>query len=344
MPHDEIARAQTARVLLEATDLPIPDIAFAAGFATVRPCDEALRATFAASATRLRAARRAPTLAGAETVTLRLAYRAPMDLDATLTFLSRRAIPHVEACEAGRYMRTVRAPGGPARISLSDAETAVACRVELTDRRDLGLAISRARRMLDLDVDPSAIDAQLAADPVLAPLVAARPGLRSPGAVDGFEMAIRAVVGQQISVSGARTLLGRIAAEHGSQAFDGQAAQLFPDPAELAVVDPASLPMPRSRAETVLAIADACASGGLDLDPDADRHRQHAALLALPGIGPWTAAYIRMRAMGDRDVLLTTDLGVRRAADRLGVDLADGRPNWAPWRSYATHHLWAAGR
>jgi AraC family transcriptional regulator of adaptative response / DNA-3-methyladenine glycosylase II len=279
----------------------------------------------------------------AEPVTVLLAYSGPMDLGATLAFLGRRAIPGVETFEAGSYTRVVRARGGPARIDLSHADEAVACRVELTDRRDLTTTISRARRLLDLDADQTAVDAQLGADPVLGALLAARPGLRSPGAVDGFEMAIRAVVGQQISVSGARTLLGRIAAEHGSRAFDGQAAQLFPGPAQLAAIDPASLPMPRARARTVLAIAAACASGELSLDPDADRERERAALLALPGIGPWTADYIRMRAMGDRDVLLATDLGVRKSADKLGLDLADGRPQWSPWRSYATHHLWAAG-
>jgi AraC family transcriptional regulator of adaptative response / DNA-3-methyladenine glycosylase II len=278
-----------------------------------------------------------------DTATVALAYQAPMDLGATLAFLGRRAITDVEMYEAGRYTRTVCASGGPARITLTAGEGAVTCSVELTDRRDLPMMISRARALLDLDADQPAIDAQLAADPVLGALLAARPGLRSPGAADGFEMAIRAVVGQQISVSGARTLLGRIAAEHGSRAFDGPASLLFPGPATLAAIDPASLPMPRSRARTVLAIAAACACGDLRLDPDADRQREHAALLALPGIGPWTADYIRMRAMGDRDVLLATDLGVRRSADRLGIDLADGRPQWAPWRSYATHHLWAAG-
>ena len=163
--------------------------------------------------------------------------------------------------------------------------------------------------------------------------------MRSPGAADGFETAIRAVVGQQISVSGAHTILGRIAAAHGSPALDGL---LFPSPAQLAAVDPESLPMPRARARTLIAIAAACASGELQLDPGADRDRAHTALLALPGVGPWTADYIRMRALGDRDVLLASDLGVRRSAARLGIDLAGGRPEWAPWRSYATHHLWAA--
>jgi AraC family transcriptional regulator of adaptative response / DNA-3-methyladenine glycosylase II len=280
----------------------------------------------------------------AQTCTVLLAYAAPMDLGATLAFLGRRAIPGVEAYEAGCYARTVRAPRGPARISLCAAEGAVACRLELADRRDRAAVVLRARRLLDLDADPSAVEAGLGADRLLGPLLATRPGLRSPGAVDGFEMAIRAVVGQQISVSGARTLLGRIAGEHGTPAFDdGPATRLFPGPAQLAAIDAASLPMPRSRARTVLAVAGACAAGDLSLDPGADRRREHAALLALPGIGPWTADYIRMRAMGDRDVLLATDLGVRKAADRLGVDLAGGRPEWAPWRSYATHHLWAAG-
>lgn len=288
----------------------------------------------------------APTDPAGATVTLLLEHRKPIDLHATLAFLGRRAVPGVESYEDGRYVRTLRAPGGPARIEIHAAAAAagaVACRIELADRRDLTAVTDRTRRLLDLDADPSAIDARLGADAVLGSLVARRPGLRAPGAVDGFEMAIRAVVGQQISVSGARTLLGRIAAEHGSPAFEGPVCRLFPDAGRLAAADPATLPMPRSRARTVVAIAEACASGAIGLDPDADREREHAALLALPGIGPWTADYVRMRALGDRDVLLATDLGVARSAIALGVDLADGRPQWAPWRSYATHHLWAAG-
>jgi AraC family transcriptional regulator of adaptative response / DNA-3-methyladenine glycosylase II len=273
--------------------------------------------------------------------TAELSCAAALDVAAALAFLGRRAVRGVETREAGCYTRTVRAPGGPARICLSRGEQGVDARVELTDPTDLATVLALARRLLDLDADQPAIDARLAADPALAVLLAARPGLPSPGAADGFEMAIRAVVGQQISVSGAHTILGRIAAEHGSRAFGGEPAHLFPGPADLAGADPASLPMPRSRARTVLAIAEACASGDLCLDPDADRGREHAALLALPGVGPWTADYIRMRALGDRDVLLATDLGVRRSAARLGIDLTGGRPEWAPWRSYATHHLWA---
>jgi AraC family transcriptional regulator of adaptative response / DNA-3-methyladenine glycosylase II len=272
-----------------------------------------------------------------------LGHRAPLDVARTFAYLAARAIPGVESHGSGRYARTLRAAGGPARISLSAAAGAVACRVELTDERDLAATIALARRLLDLDADPAAIEARLGADPPLRPLVAARPGLRSPGAADGFEMAIRAVVGQQISVAGTGTLLGRIAAEHGSAGLPGEPGRLFPTAAQLAAADPATLPMPRSRARTVVALAAARAAGELSLDPDADHDREHAMLLALPGIGPWTADYIRMRALGDPDVLLATDLVVRRSAQALGIDLADGRPAWAPWRSYATHHLWAAG-
>ncbi len=171
-----------------------------------------------------------------------------------------------------------------------------------------------------------------------------RPGLRAPGAVDGFEMAVRAVVGQQISVRGARTVLGRMTAELGSApaaaALDGW--RLFPSPEQLAALDPATLPMPRARARTLHALAEACASGRLTLDPGCDRDRERAALLALPGIGAWTADYLALRAMGDPDVLLDTDLGVRRSAQALDIDLTARRPDWAPWRSYATVHLWFA--
>jgi AraC family transcriptional regulator of adaptative response / DNA-3-methyladenine glycosylase II len=335
-------RAQTARVLLETTDLTMADVAFGAGFASVRQFNDTIRTVFATTPSVLRAARRGDGVADPGTIALRLPYRGPMDLSATLGFLGSRAIPNVEVAESDGFTRVLRAPGGPARITLSAGEGAVGCRVALTDQRDLVLVVSRVRRLLDLDADPCAVDVQLGADPGLAPLVAKHPGLRAPGAVDGFEMAVRAVVGQQISVSGARTLLGRMAAEYGSRAFEGEDFHLFPGPAEFAGIDPTQLPMPKARARTLLALAEACASGALSLDPGADRERERATLLALPGIGPWTADYIQMRAMSDPDVLLGTDLGVRKSAERLGVDLAGGHPEWAPWRSYATHHLWAA--
>jgi AraC family transcriptional regulator of adaptative response / DNA-3-methyladenine glycosylase II len=334
-------RAQTARVLLETTDLPMADVAFAAGFASVRQFNDTVREVFATTPTALRANRRTTQPADPGTITLRLPYRGPMDFGATLHYLGLRAIPHVEVGEPDRLTRVIDAPHGPALVSLTAGEGAITCRVGLADQRDLVMVVSRVRRLLDLDADPVAVDAHLGEDPVLGVLVAKRPGLRAPGAIDGFEMAVRAIVGQQISVSGARTVLGRIAAEHGTRAFDGQDLRLFPGAERLAAIDPATLPMPRARARTLVAVAQACATGELTLDPGADRERERAALLALPGIGPWTADYLALRAMSDPDVLLATDLGVRKSAERLGVDLADGRPAWAPWRTYATHHLWA---
>lgn len=335
-------RAQTARILIETTDLPMADVAFAAGFSSVRQFNDTVREVFAVTPSTLRANRRSREVADPGVIALRLPYRSPMDFPATLDFLGARAIPHVERREPDRFTRAIRAPHGPALVSFSAAAGVVSCRVSLTDQRDLVTVVSRVRRLLDLDADPAAVDAQLGADPVLAQLVAKRAGLRAPGAVDGFEMAVRAVIGQQISVRGAATVLGRIAAEHGSRAFDGQDFQLFPSAEEFAAIDPESLPMPRARATTLLSLAAACASGELTLDPGADRDRERATLLALPGIGPWTADYVQMRAMNDPDILLATDLGVRKAAEALEVDLTGGRPEWAPWRSYVTHHLWAA--
>jgi AraC family transcriptional regulator of adaptative response / DNA-3-methyladenine glycosylase II len=334
-------RAQTARVLLETTDLPSADVAFAAGFASVRQFNDTVQAVFATTPTGLRAKRRAGSTEPG-TIALRLPFRAPMELSATLEFLGMRAIPGVEELRDGSYTRALHAPGGAALVTLAPAEGAVACRLRLTDQRDLVAVVSRVRRLLDLDADPQAVDDALADDPALAPVAAKRPGLRSPGAVDGFEMAVRAVVGQQISVSGARTVLGRLTRSYGRVAFDGEPWLLFPSAAEFAATAPDELPMPQARAATLHAVAAAMASGELILDPGADRDRTRAQLLSLPGIGPWTADYLRMRALADPDVLLETDLGVRKSAAALGVPLDDHRPDWAPWRSYATHHLWAA--
>ena len=334
-------RAQTARVLLETTSLPVTDVAFAAGFSSVRQFNETIQEVFATSPSGLRAKRRSGAAPEAGTISLRLPYRAPMDLSSTLGFLGRRAIPSVEHLDGDTFRRTIRAAHGPALVTLMQGDNAVRCDVRLSDQRDLVTVVARVRRMLDLDADPEAVDAVLGAGE-LAASVAKRPGLRSPGAVDGFELAVRAVVGQQISVSGARTLLGRIAAAYGEVAFDGEPWRLFPTAAQFADIDPSTLPMPKARGRTLHALASAVASGDLDLEPSADRDETRARLLELPGIGPWTTDYLRMRALSEPDVLLATDLGVRHAASALDLDLAGGRPDWAPWRTYATHHLWAA--
>jgi AraC family transcriptional regulator of adaptative response / DNA-3-methyladenine glycosylase II len=330
-------RAQTARVLLENTALPAADVAFAAGFASVRQFNDTVRAVFATTPSGLRAAARGETAAEPGTLLLRLPYRSPMDAAATLDFLGTRAIAGVEVWDGRELTRTIRAPHGPALVSLVPGGDRVLCRVRLTDLRDLVTVTSRVRRLLDLDADPETVDAHLSTDRVVARLVRKRPGLRVPGCVDGFEMAVRAIVGQQVSVAGARTVLGRIVAEFGEPVFDGW--RLFPSPAALA--GSPALPVPKARARCVAAVAAAFASGALELDPGVDRDEAESALLALPGIGPWTAGYLRMRALGDPDVLLGTDLGVRRAAAATGVDLTDSRPGLAPWRSYLTAQLWA---
>jgi AraC family transcriptional regulator, regulatory protein of adaptative response / DNA-3-methyladenine glycosylase II len=342
-------RAQTARVLLETTDLPSADVAFAAGFASVRQFNDTVREVYATTPTGLRSRSQRTPSSPTGTLTLRLPYREPMDVNQTLRFLAARAIPDVEECTLGSeggvaaYLRVLRAPHGPALITVRSAGATLLCTVELADHRDLVAVVSRVRRLLDLDADPAAVDASLTADPALAALIRARPGLRSPGGVDGFELAIRALVGQQISLAGAAAVLGRIAAAHGAAVTIGdQVRRAFPTASKLAEADPATLPMPRSRAAAVHALAAAVAGGDLDLDPGADRVATRAALLRLPGVGPWTADYVAMRALADPDVLMSGDLGARRAAAALGIDLADGRPAWAPWRSYAAHHLWAS--
>lgn len=333
-------RAQTARVLLETTDLPVTDVAFAAGFASVRQFNDTVQEVFATSPSALRSARRNGARPEAGTIELRLPYREPHDTGFTFDFLGAHAVAGLESYSDGVYTRALRAPCGPALVSVRPEGSALACRVRLHDTRDLVSVVSRVRRLFDLDADPVATDAVLSSDTALAPLVLKRPGLRAPGSVDGFETAARTVIGQQISVRGCRTVLARLVAEHGEVAFEGEPWRLFPTAEKLAGLDPATLPMPRARARTIAALATA-ALDGLELDPGADRDAVRARLLALPGVGAWTADYLRMRTMADPDVLLAADLVVRRAADELGIDLADGRPGWAPWRSYATYHLWA---
>ncbi|MGI8677837.1 MAG: AlkA N-terminal domain-containing protein [Jatrophihabitans sp.] len=334
-------RAQTARVLLETTELPAADVAFAAGFSSVRQFNDTVREVFATTPGALRASHRSDFPADPGVVTLRLPYRTPMTVSTVLDFLGAHAVPGLETYVDGVFTRVVPAPSGPALVALSAGEHFVLCRARLHDLRDLVTVVARVRRLLDLDADPVAVDEVLGGDPALAALVRKRPGLRAPGAVDGLETAVRTIVGQQISVTGARSVLGRIVAEHGSPAFDGEPWLSFPTAEALAVLDSASLPMPRARGRSVRSLAAAFASGNLELGPGSDRDDARAALLALPGIGPWTADYLCMRTVGHPDILLSSDLVVRRAADDLGVDLGDGREAWAPWRSYATYHLWA---
>ncbi|WP_460834937.1 AlkA N-terminal domain-containing protein [Nocardioides hungaricus] len=343
-------RAQTARVLIETTELTYADIAFASGFASVRQFNDTIREVYAASPTDLRGRRGGRPATG--TVAMRLAVRTPYGGSALLGFLAVRAIPGVEAAGPGWYARTLSLPHGTGtvRLEVPDADepgqTAFATATfTLDDLRDVGAATERVRRMLDADCDPVAVAEAFAGDPVIGPLVRAHPGLRVPGHVDGHEMAVRAVLGQQVSVAGARTVAARLVAEHGrplAQPVEGL-THLFPDVATFAALRPEDLPMPRSRGRALIALSSALAAGDLALDRGPDRDDVRRALLAVPGIGPWTADYVALRALGHPDVFLPTDVGIRDALAGLGRDpsaaaaLAEG---WAPWRSYAQLHLW----
>jgi AraC family transcriptional regulator of adaptative response / DNA-3-methyladenine glycosylase II len=347
-------RAQTARILIETTSLPFTDLAFAAGFSSIRQFNDTVRAVFAATPTEMRSrsrhhgadGARAPGSPGA--IELRLAYRAPFDGPGVLSFLGSRAVPGIEAFDGDTYRRTLPLPHGPAVAELTPAEGYVRCRLRLHDVRDLTAAVQRCRRMLDLDADPVAIADQLGADPVLAKAVLTDPGRRVPGHVDGFELAVRAILGQQVSVAAARTLAGRLVQRIGRPlpAPDGSLTHTFPVPDALAAADLSGLGLTGARATSLRRLAEDVASGTLVIDPGVSREEVEVKLAALPGVGAWTAGYVAMRALSDPDVFLPTDLGVRRALERAGLAAAPRAAAslaeaWRPWRSYAVIYLWS---
>jgi AraC family transcriptional regulator of adaptative response / DNA-3-methyladenine glycosylase II len=344
-------RAQTARVLIETSSLGFAQVAFAAGFSSVRQFNETIREVYAATPSQLRNLRprkrnrrRRRSARGA--MKLRVAVRTPFAGAALLRFLAAHTVRGVEVVEGHTYARTLDLPHGPGVVTLElsdllDAGTGfVSAAFRLTDLRDTGAALERVRRILDADCDPTAVAHHLGDDPTLGPLIAATPGLRVPGSPDGAELAVRAIVGQQVSVAGARTVLGRLVAEHGVP-FETEVPGLthvFPSADVIAGIDPASLPMPRARGQALNTLAAAIAGGEVRLDRGADRDAVRKALLALPGVGPWTADYIALRALAHPDVFLPTDVGLQRALNRLGA--VAGEAAWRPWRSYAAMALW----
>jgi len=265
-----------------------------------------------------------------------LPCRLPLHAPSLLAFFAARAVGGVEEVDGGGYRRSVRLPHGPGVIALDLGGPRPGWRLERGDPRDAAAAAGLCGALLDTGADPDAIDAALAADPLLSGLVAGAPGRRVAGCVDPAEVAVRAVLGQQVSVAAARTQAARLTERYGERlpAPAGAVTHLFPTPAALAALDPEELPMPRSRGRALVAMAAALAHG---LDP-----RDRDAFLALRGVGPWTADYVAMRC-GEPDVLLETDLGVRRGFARLAdpAALVTRAEAWRPWRSYAVQHLWS---
>ncbi len=344
-------RSQTARLLIETTALPMAEIAFAAGFSSIRAFNDTVREVFALSPSELRRRVPAGRAAGETTpgtLSLRLPFRAPLNPDNLFGHLAATAVPGVEEWREGAYRRTLRLPYGHGIAALAPRPDHIACRLTLSDLRDLAVAISRCRRMLDLDADPVAVDDRLRTDPLLAPLVDKAPGRRVPRTVDEAEFAVRAVLGQQVSTAAARTHAARLVTAHGTPVDDpeGGLTHLFPTPRALAALDPETLAMPRTRRATFTTLVGQLADGTLHLGVESDWAEARARLLALPGFGPWTVDVIAMRAFGDPDAFLPTDLGIRRAAGELGLPstpaaLIARAEAWRPWRAYAVQYLWA---
>jgi len=354
-----VAVAQTRRVLLakqliHQTRLPMAEVALASGFGSVRRFNETFQHLYPKPPGALRrtegAEISAATGAGA---TLRLPYRPPYDWDNMLAFLTYRAIPHVERVVDGAYVRTLCVNGetGVVRVAKGPGDD-LAVTLWFARVQVWPAVIAKIRRVFDLAADPDLIGRRLSEDPELAPMVALRPGLRAPGAWDGFELAVRAVLGQQITVVGARNIAGRLAESYGVP-VDLEAARafgltrLFPSAAALAALDPEALPMPRARGRGLIAMAG-LAAGDPDLfGPRRSLEDAVERLVALPGIGPWTAQYIAMRALREPDAFPHADLGLMRALE----DDQGRRPSpnellaraepWRPWRAYAASHLWA---
>ncbi|WNG91602.1 DNA-3-methyladenine glycosylase 2 family protein [Mycobacterium sp. ITM-2016-00318] len=346
-------RTQTARVLIETTDLPFGDVAFAAGFSSIRQFNDTVRTVCARTPTELRSRARSKfgrsEAASAGTLSLRLPVRTPFSYEGLFGHLAACAVPGVEEVRDGAYRRTLRLPAGNGIASLTPEPDHVRCTLTLDDFRDLATAIARCRRLLDLDADPEAVVDALGADPDLGALVAKAPGQRIPRTVDERELALRVVLGQQVSVKAARTHAARIVAAYGQPLTDagGGLTHVFPAIDDLADIDPVHLAFPKSRQGSLVSLVKALADGSVVLDAGCDWNRARQQLLALPGIGPWTAEVIAMRGLGDPDAFPATDLGVLVAAKQLGLPedtraLTAHSSRWRPWRSYAAQHLWTA--
>jgi AraC family transcriptional regulator of adaptative response / DNA-3-methyladenine glycosylase II len=342
-------RAQTARILLETTTVAVTEIAFASGFQSVRQFNATIREIFALTPRELRVRAHRPGHGhDSDAIVLRLPYRSPLDAEGLIAYFAQRAVAGVEEVLDGAYRRSLRLPRAAGVVELVPADGYVQARFWLEDLRDLAAAVQRCRGLLDLDSDPQAVVEALGPDALLGPLVRSAPGRRVAGHVDGDELAIRAVLGQQISLASAATHAARLVAAYGTPLVRplGAVTHVFASAPALAAADPGSMAMPRSRRQALLGLARALSDGELVLDPGADRERTARRLLALPGIGPWTTSYIAMRALRDPDAYMPSDLGVLHALEQLGEQSTPAAAaklgeRWRPYRAYALQYLWA---
>ncbi len=354
-----VSVAQTRRVLLakqliQETLLPMGEVALAAGFGSVRRFNETFQQLFGRPPGALRRSRQADVSAAAEGIVVRLPYRPPYDWDAIIRFLADRAIPGIERVEPRRYARTLDVDGarGVVIVTPRDGDDALTAEIRFPKLKALPAVIARIRRVFDLTADPGLIGAHLSQDPALAPRVAERPGLRAPGAWDGFELAVRAILGQQITVTAARMLAAKLVAAYGEPIDDPAAAELgltcvFPRPERLIGEDIAALGMPRARGAALEGLARTVAADPTIFTPRGDLESAIAALKALPGVGEWTAQYIALRELREPDAFPGADIALLRAmADETGKrptadELLTRSERWRPWRAYAAQHLWA---
>ena len=347
---DQLARSRRvhfARRLLDDTDLSVTEIAFAAGFGSTRQLNRTCAEVFRASPAELRARRRSTDRLVADGgLVLRLVFDGPVDWDAMLAYFASRAITGVEAVADGLYRRTVVIEGDPGVLELAwGGDDHLVLRAHLPHWEGLIHVVQRARRIFNLDADVSSALEHLGDDPLVGSLVRARPGLRVPGTWDPFEVGVRAIVGQQVSVAGAGTVAARLVARHGAPVpglGDFGLTHLFPSPSTLATADLGGLGLTTARAEAVRNFALAVFEGRVQLDRGDELDALVAAVTAIPGLGPWTAQYLALR-MGEPDAFPDSDLGLRRAAERLGGGdgpLATAAERWRPWRATAAVHLW----
>ena len=342
-------RANTARLLIESTAMPFADAALAAGFHSVRQFNDTIREVFASTPTEMRRRSRGASPPSRGVVELRLSCREPFDGTALLRFLEVRAVPGLEDVSGGTYRRALTLAHGIGVVELTPEVRAVRCVLRLDDLRDLTTAVARCRRLLDLDADPLAIAEALGRDEVIGGLVRARPGLRVPGCVDGDELALRAVLGQAVSLRAAVRQTARVVEMLGTPLEQplGTVRHLFPAASVLAEADPTALAGPALRREALQALAVRLASGEVGIDAGSDPTEALTRLLAIPGIGPWTAAYVAMRGFHDPDAFPPGDAGVRRALEALGRpddprSVAVLQQRWRPWRAYAALQLWTS--